>query len=75
MRHLDKSGRPDDSRAVEIVERILAEMPEQEREVLRRFYLLEESPRQICRDLGLSHTQFLEMKRRMRARFDARRGA
>ena len=72
-RRLNKSDRPDDPRAVEIVERILAEMPDKEREALRRFYLLEEPPRQICRELGLSHAQFLEIKGKTRARFEALR--
>lgn len=73
-RRLNKSARPDDPRAVEIVHRILAEMPDKEHEALRRFYLLENPPRQICRDLGLSHAQFLEIKGKMRARFEALRG-
>jgi hypothetical protein len=49
-------------------------MPDKEHEALRRFYLLENPPRQICRDLGLSHAQFLEIKGKMRARFEALRG-
>jgi hypothetical protein len=34
-----------------------------------RFYLQEQSPRQICRDLGLTPTQFRLTKSRAKARF------
>jgi DNA-binding CsgD family transcriptional regulator len=41
----------------------------------RRFYLLGHSSRQICRDLKLSNPQFLEIKRRVREKYDTARKA
>jgi RNA polymerase sigma factor (sigma-70 family) len=49
--------------------RILNTLPRRDREVLSRFYLQEQSPRQICRDMGLTQTQFRLTKSRAKARF------
>jgi DNA-directed RNA polymerase specialized sigma24 family protein len=71
-----KGERPDDSGTVEnVLLSILKDLPESERELLRRFYLLGHSSRQICRDLKLSNAQFLEIKRRAREKYDAARKA
>jgi RNA polymerase sigma-70 factor, ECF subfamily len=48
---------------------LLKSLPRRDREVLVRFYLKEQSPRQICRDLELSDTQFRLVKSRAKARF------
>jgi RNA polymerase sigma-70 factor (ECF subfamily) len=50
---------------------ILAEMPDRTREILKRFYLLEQRPEQICLELGLTETQFRLMKSRAKAVFAA----
>jgi hypothetical protein len=44
-------------------------LPENEREALRRFYTLEQSPERICRDLILSDAQFREITKRVRERY------
>jgi RNA polymerase sigma factor (sigma-70 family) len=49
--------------------RILGSLHQREREVLIRFYLHEQAPREICRDLKLSETQFRLIKSRAKARF------
>jgi RNA polymerase sigma-70 factor (ECF subfamily) len=40
-----------------------------DREVLVRFYLREQNPSQICRDMSLTETQFRLLKSRAKARF------
>jgi len=49
--------------------RILSSLHKREREVLIRFYLREQTPAQICHDLGLTETQFRLIKSRAKARF------
>jgi RNA polymerase sigma-70 factor (ECF subfamily) len=49
--------------------RVLNTLPRRDREVLVRFYLQEQLPRQICRDMGLTATQFRLTKSRAKARF------
>jgi len=49
--------------------RVLRSLPSRDREVLVRFYLKEQSPAQICRDLGLTATQFRVTKSRAKLRF------
>ena len=50
--------------------RMLAEMPTaRDRELLIRFYLNEQAPDVICRDMGLTETQFRLIKSRAKARF------
>lgn len=49
--------------------RVLNTLPVRDREVLIRFYLKEQTPQQICRDLGLTATQFRLTKSRAKARF------
>jgi RNA polymerase sigma-70 factor (ECF subfamily) len=48
--------------------RILNSLPPRDREVLIRFYLKEQSPRQICRDMSLTETQFRLIKSRAKGR-------
>ncbi len=52
-----------------IVERILRGISRRDREILTRFYLLEETQEQICADMGLSENQFRLLKSRAKARF------
>jgi DNA-directed RNA polymerase specialized sigma24 family protein len=47
---------------VTFVRDILQQMPALDREILRRFYLLEQSKEQICREMQLTPTQFRNMK-------------
>ena len=49
--------------------RILRSIPARDREVLIRFYLREQTADEICRDLGLTETQFRLLKSRAKARF------
>ena len=52
-----------------LARRILQELTRQQREVLRRFYLDEQCPEQICRDMRLTETHFRLLKARAKARF------
>ena len=47
---------------VTFVRDILCQMPGLDREILRRFYLQEQSKEQICREMRLTPTQFRNMK-------------
>ena len=49
--------------------RILGSLHKREREVLIRFYLREQTPGEICRDMDLTETQFRLIKSRAKARF------
>jgi len=54
---------------IDLAMRVLNSLPRRDREVLTRFYLKEQSPRQICRDMSLTETQFRLTKSRAKARF------
>jgi RNA polymerase sigma-70 factor (ECF subfamily) len=54
----------------EIARQVLKEMPTLSRQILVRFYLHEETPEQICADMGITQTQFRLMKWRAKARFE-----
>jgi DNA-directed RNA polymerase specialized sigma24 family protein len=49
--------------------RVLNSLPKRDREVLARFYLEEQAHGQICREMGLTETQFRLVKSRAKARF------
>ncbi len=49
--------------------RVLHSLKRRDREVLVRFYLQEQTPEDICRDLDLSATQFRLIKSRAKTRF------
>jgi DNA-directed RNA polymerase specialized sigma24 family protein len=53
----------------QIAARVLSEMPQRDREVLVRFYVNEETPAQIQREMVLSSNQFRLLKSRAKARF------
>jgi len=69
----DQSSNPEEERqrneALELMRIVLREMTPQAREILRRFYLDEESAEQICLEMGLSAVQFRLMKWRAKERF------
>jgi len=54
---------------MDLAMRILNSLHPREREVLMRFYLREQTPEEICRDLELTETQFRLIKSRAKARF------
>jgi RNA polymerase sigma factor (sigma-70 family) len=54
---------------VEIMREVLLGLSSRDREVLTRFYLLEQSKPEICLEMGLSETQFRLLKSRAKARF------
>jgi RNA polymerase sigma-70 factor, ECF subfamily len=53
----------------QVAKRILQSIGKRDREVLIRFYLNEQSPETICREMGLTETQFRLIKSRAKARF------
>jgi RNA polymerase sigma factor (sigma-70 family) len=52
-----------------IMEGVLRAMSRRDREVLTRFYLLEQPQEKICEEMGLTDTQFRLLKSRAKARF------
>lgn len=69
----DQSESPEDTviseQRAEIMRQVLAELSTRDREILTRFYIHEEPQEFICRDMGLSETQFRLLKSRAKARF------
>jgi RNA polymerase sigma-70 factor (ECF subfamily) len=53
----------------EIMESVLRSISKRDREILTRFYLLEQTKQQICADMNLSETQFRLLKSRAKTRF------
>lgn len=53
----------------ELLVRVLGELSNLDRKILTRYYLLEESPDEICSDMALTETQFRLLKSRAKARF------
>jgi len=53
----------------EIMESVLRSISERDRDILTRFYLLEQSQDQICAEMDLNETQFRLLKSRAKARF------
>ncbi len=53
----------------ELIQRVLSELTERDREILTRFYLNEQSQEQICTEMSLTETQFRLLKSRAKARF------
>jgi RNA polymerase sigma-70 factor, ECF subfamily len=54
---------------IEIARKVLEGVTQRDREILRRFYVLEQSHEQIRAAMGLSYTQFRLLKSRAKARF------
>jgi RNA polymerase sigma-70 factor, ECF subfamily len=53
----------------EIARKVLDGVSRRDREILNRFYVLEQSQERICADMGLSYNQFRLLKSRAKARF------
>jgi RNA polymerase sigma-70 factor (ECF subfamily) len=53
----------------QIMEEILRDCSRRDREILTRFYLLEQTQEQICAEMGLNDTQFRLLKSRAKQRF------
>jgi RNA polymerase sigma-70 factor (ECF subfamily) len=53
----------------EVALRVLQSLPQRDREVLTRFYLDEQTPGDICREMRLTGTQFRLIKSRAKRRF------
>ncbi len=53
----------------ELARRVLNGVSRRDRDILNRFYVLEQSQEQICADMGLSYNQFRLLKSRAKARF------
>jgi RNA polymerase sigma-70 factor (ECF subfamily) len=69
----DKSQTPEESvirrQMAEIMATILRGISQRDREILTRFYLLEQPQDQICQEMSLTDTQFRLLKSRAKARF------
>jgi RNA polymerase sigma factor (sigma-70 family) len=58
-----------DRQRAEIARRVFNGVSGRDREILRRFYLLEQPQERICEEMGLSYNQFRLLKSRAKARF------
>ena len=56
-------------RRTELMDQVLATLSQRDREILTRFYLREQSPERICKEMDLTETQFRLVKSRNKARF------
>jgi RNA polymerase sigma-70 factor, ECF subfamily len=69
----DRHESPEESmisqQRAEIMESVLRSLSGRDREILTRFYLLEQSQEQICTDMDLTDTQFRLLKSRAKDRF------
>lgn len=69
----DRAETPEESvitrQRAEIMSMVLRSISTRDREILTRFYLLEQTQEQICREMSLSETQFRLLKSRAKARF------
>ena len=54
---------------VEIARKVLSGVSRKDREILNRFYVLEQTQEQICLEMGLSYNQFRLLKSRAKSRF------
>jgi RNA polymerase sigma-70 factor, ECF subfamily len=53
----------------DLIQKVLAELPSRDREILTRFYLQEQSQEEICNEMILTETQFRLLKSRAKSRF------
>lgn len=69
----DKKASPEEdairTQNARIMEEILRDCSRRDREILTRFYLLEQPQEQICSEMGLNDTQFRLLKSRAKQRF------
>lgn len=52
----------------ELMKKMLRELSDRDFEVLSRFYIREQPPQQICKDMGMTQVQFQLLKSRAKAR-------
>jgi len=73
MKIIDPASNPEDNivfrERIEMINLVLAELGERDREILTRFYLREQAQAQICSEMDLTETQFRLLKSRAKARF------
>jgi len=73
VRLADPEGNPEEramfTQRTELINHVLGELSGRDREILTRFYLMEQSQDQICSEMGLTETQFRLLKSRAKARF------
>ncbi len=73
IRIVDPASNPEDvvifEQRLKIIQQVLGELGDRDREILTRFYLREQSQAQICSEMDLSETQFRLLKSRAKARF------
>jgi len=73
VRVADPRGNPEEAaiftQRLELLRRVLGELPDRDREILTRFYLHEQSQEEICTEMSLTETQFRLLKSRAKARF------
>lgn len=53
----------------DIARRVLEGISQRDRDILNRFYVLEQTQEQICAEMGLTYNQFRLLKSRAKARF------
>ena len=53
-----------------VMRRVLRELSHREREVIKRFYVNEQSPAQICSEMTLTRSQFRSLKSKASGRFE-----
>ena len=58
----------------EMVRTVLKSVSRRDRDILNRFYVLEQSQEQICADMGLSYNQFRLLKSQAKARWKWQEG-
>ena len=73
VRLADSRNNPEQIAMVEeragLMEQVLRTLSRRDREILTRFYLQEQGQDEICRDMGLTETQFRLLKSRAKRRF------
>ena len=73
VRIADPRDNPEESaifrQRADLIQRVLGELPQRDREILTRFYLNEQGQDQICSEMSLTETQFRLLKSRAKARF------
>lgn len=73
LRIVDPNTNPEENamfrQRLELIEHVLGELGDRDREILTRFYLREQGQEQICSEMDLTETQFRLLKSRAKARF------
>jgi RNA polymerase sigma-70 factor, ECF subfamily len=73
IRVADPRGNPEEAAMFRqrntLIRRVLDELSSRDREILTRFYLMEQGQDQICSEMALTETQFRLLKSRAKSRF------